>query len=191
MKVSSYQLLILILYNIKLSYTWLELLERTNLAEDQLSSQVAVLMKRDILIASKGSNPLNKTPAYYRLNTELECTKPKIKIDLHTRKEHIIDSKTTQKSADSDRGLVMQVRNIKVALMASGSMNLFPQAAAVRILKRSTPISENGLISEIQKYFEDKLEVTPNEVLDVIDILIQKEYILKTDGEEGMLKYLA
>lgn len=110
LKVPNCQLIILMLYNIKLSYTWSELLERTNLGEDRLNSQLSVLTKRNFLLRYKDQSSLDPKLASYKLNMKLECTKAKIKIDQQSKKESsTLDLGSSQKQDDSDKKLVTQV----------------------------------------------------------------------------------
>lgn len=52
-------------------------------------------------------------------------------------------------------------------------------------------MSRSCLIAETQKYLLNRLEITPTELSDMIESLVQKEYIAKVGGEREMLKFLA
>lgn len=65
------------------------------------------------------------------------------------------------------------------------------QAAAVRVLKAKKTIKHNDLVNEIVDAIKARFQLEISEIKKTFEILIDKEYMERVEGERGVYRYLA
>lgn len=65
------------------------------------------------------------------------------------------------------------------------------QAAAVRVLKAKKTIKHNDLVTEIVDAIKARFQLEISEIKKTFEILIDKEYMERVEGERGVYRYLA
>ncbi|UZJ54306.1 hypothetical protein CBS101457_003626 [Exobasidium rhododendri] len=176
--VSTFQTVVLLLFNGLTSggkLNFREIKEQTGLESKEL--------KRTLQSLACGQIPtriLRKEPQGKEVNEEDEFTinegikndRKRIRINMIQLNETKEEQKSTVDRVMFDRELVLQ-------------------ASAVRILKAKKTIKHAELLQEIVKQIASRFTVDVNEIKKTFEILIDKEYMERVEGQRGMYRYLA
>ncbi|SAM86043.1 related to cullin 4A [Ustilago bromivora] len=176
--VSTFQGVVLMLFNTlapgqKLSYV--DIRTQTGLNEQEL--------KRTLQSLACGQIPtrvLRKLPQGKDVNDEDEFIfndnfkneRLRIRINQIQLKETAEEQKSTEQRVFLDRELILQ-------------------AAAVRVLKARKTIKHSELITEVVDQIKSRFTVDVAEIKKVFEILIEKEYMERVEGQRGVYRYLA
>lgn len=176
--VSTFQAIVLMLFNTlapgaKLSYV--DIRTQTGLNDQEL--------KRTLQSLACGQIPtrvLRKLPQGKDVNDEDEFMfndnfkneRHRIRINQIQLKETAEEQKSTEQRVFLDRELILQ-------------------AAAVRVLKAKKTIKHSELITEVVDQIKSRFTVDVAEIKKVFEILIEKEYMERVEGERGVYRYLA
>ncbi|KAJ1021616.1 hypothetical protein NDA16_003753 [Ustilago loliicola] len=176
--VSTFQAIVLILFNAlapgqKLSYV--DIRTQTGLNDQEL--------KRTLQSLACGQIPtrvLRKLPQGKDVNDEDEFIfndnfkneRLRIRINQIQLKETAEEQKSTEQRVFLDRELILQ-------------------AAAVRVLKARKTIKHSELITEVVDQIKSRFTVDVAEIKKVFEILIEKEYMERVEGQRGVYRYLA
>ncbi|KAJ9475483.1 putative Cell division control protein 53 (putative) [Pseudozyma hubeiensis] len=176
--VSTFQAIVLMLFNKlesgqKLSYN--DIRTQTGLKDEEL--------KRTLQSLACGQIPtrvLRKLPQGKDVNDDDEFTfndnfkneRHRIRINQIQMKETAEEQKSTEQRVFLDRELILQ-------------------AAAVRVLKAKKTIKHSELITEVVDQIKSRFTVDVAEIKKVFEILIEKEYMERVEGQRGMYRYLA
>lgn len=178
LQVSTFQAVVLMLFNNltpgeKLGY--IDIRTQTGLNDDEL--------KRTLQSLACGQIPtrvLRKVPQGKEVNDEDEFMfndnfkneRHRIRINQIQMKETAAEQKSTEQRVFLDRELILQ-------------------AAAVRVLKARKTIKHSELITEVVDQIKSRFSVDVSEIKKVFEILIEKEYMERVEGQRGMYRYLA
>lgn len=176
--VSTFQAVVLMLFNMlapgqKLSYV--DIRTQTGLNDQEL--------KRTLQSLACGQIPtrvLRKLPQGKDVNDEDEFIfndnfkneRLRIRINQIQLKETAEEQKSTEQRVFLDRELILQ-------------------AAAVRVLKARKTIKHSELITEVVDQIKSRFTVDVAEIKKVFEILIEKEYMERVEGQRGVYRYLA
>ena len=176
--VSTFQAIVLLLFSSlapggKLSYN--DIRTQTGLDDKEL--------KRTLQSLACGQIPtrvLRKLPQGKDVNDADEFTfndnfkneRHRIRINQIQMKETAEEQKSTEQRVFLDRELILQ-------------------AAAVRVLKAKKTIKHSELITEVVDQIKSRFTVDVAEIKKVFEILIEKEYMERVEGERGVYRYLA
>ncbi|SNX86614.1 related to cullin 4A [Melanopsichium pennsylvanicum] len=176
--VSTFQAIVLMLFNDvspgeKLSYN--DIRTQTGLNDQEL--------KRTLQSLACGQIPtrvLRKLPQGKDVNDQDEFVfndsfkneRHRIRINQIQMKETVEEQKSTEQRVFLDRELILQ-------------------AAAVRVLKAKKTIKHSELINEVVDQIKSRFTVDVAEIKKVFEILIEKEYMERVEGQRGMYRYLA
>jgi len=98
--------------------------------------------------------------------------KKKMNISQPIKQETKTESDLTVKRVEEDRGLATQ-------------------AAIVRIMKMRQKLNHNNLITAVVEQLQARFTAKVPLIKKQIEILVEKEYIARVDGERDMYEYLA
>jgi len=171
LQVSTYQMGILLQFNNATSYTLQELQESTALTPDQLNPALSIFLKAKILEIKDGEQA-GDPGSKYELNLEFKSKKIKINLNLPIKSEQKADAEDTHKTIEEDRKLLMQ-------------------AAIVRIMKTRKVMKHVALMNEVIDQLKSRFKPRIPDIKKCIDVLLEKEYIERVDGQKDMFSYVA
>ncbi|KAJ3101218.1 hypothetical protein HDU97_001569 [Phlyctochytrium planicorne] len=168
-QVSTYQMGVLLQFNRNASYKWEELLDSTGLTPETLSAQMNYLVKSKVLnVDSK----LGEAGSKYDLNFDFKSKKVRINLNIPAKSEVKAETEATHKTIEEDRKLLIQ-------------------AAIVRIMKTRKAAKHQTLITEVVDQLNPRFTPKVADIKKCIDILLEKEYLERKEGEKDMYAYLA
>lgn len=164
---SGIQMVILLAFNQQDTLTLLELVQNTGMKPDILAPQMELLIKMKVLkVKPDADNPI------YSLNTKYSYKKIKVNINQPVKSEVVAETNELVKGAEEDRTFAIQ-------------------ATIVRIMKSRNVLSHALLVSETiaqcAKYFTPKVPSIKKN----IDLLIEKEYLKRSEGKRDEYTYVA
>ncbi|KAI9100405.1 Cullin [Phlyctochytrium arcticum] len=168
--VTNYQMGILLQYNSATSYTWEELLTSTGVAAEQLAGQIGTLVKAKILLVEGGK--VGDANTKYDLNMNFKSKKLRIKLDQPVKSEQKAEADDTHKTIEEDRKMLIQ-------------------AAIVRIMKTRKVMNHQTLMTEVISQLNARFKPKVPDIKKCIDILLEKEYIERMEGQKDMFSYVA
>lgn len=176
--VSEFQAIVLLLFNglspgEKLSYEAIR--EQTGLEESELKRTLQSLacgqIPTRVLRKDPQGREVHDTDLFY-FNEALKNERHRIRINQIQMKETVEEQEQTESKVLLDRGLVLQ-------------------AAAVRILKARKQLKHAELLQDVVDAIKARFQVDVSEIKKTFEILIEKEYMERVEGERGVYRYLA
>ncbi|OCK84189.1 Cullin-domain-containing protein [Lepidopterella palustris CBS 459.81] len=168
-QVSTYQLAILLLFNDSETVTYEDMAEGTKLAKETLDPSIGVFVKAKVVnVSPEGGKPEAGTS--YTLNHGFKAKKLKINLNIGIKSEQKQEVEDTHKTIEEDRKLLMQ-------------------SAIVRIMKSRKKMKHQQLVSETIQQIKNRFSPKVSDIKKCIDILLEKEYLERLEGDE--LGYLA
>lgn len=175
---SGIQMVILLAFNQSESLSLADLEQTTGIKPDQLKPQMELLVKMKIVKQHKSTADAADTPStdtalpVFALNTKYSYKKLKVNINQPIKSEVAAESSDLVKSAEEDRTFAIQ-------------------ATIVRIMKSRNILSHALLVGETitqcSKYFTPKVPAIKKN----IDLLIEKEYLKRSEGKRDEYTYVA
>ncbi|ODV93839.1 hypothetical protein PACTADRAFT_4740 [Pachysolen tannophilus NRRL Y-2460] len=171
LSMSVFQMAIILPFNDRDTYSFEELLDITDLSSEYLEASIAPLVKFKLL-NQKPAAPefINKPNTKFTVVSEYRSKKMRVKFDYPLKIESKLESSDTQREIDEDR------KN-------------FIQACIVRIMKARKMLNHSALINEVIQQAHSRFNPTVSDIKKCIDILIEKEYLNRVDGDS--YEYLA
>ncbi|KAF2136115.1 uncharacterized protein K452DRAFT_238070 [Aplosporella prunicola CBS 121167] len=170
-QVSTYQMALLLLFNDSDTVTYPEMVEATKLSKETLDPSIAVFIKAKVLTAEpEGAKPEPGTT--YKLNYGLKSKKMKMNLNIGIKSEQKAEVEDTHKTIEEDRKLLMQ-------------------SAIVRIMKSRKKMKHQQLVGETINQIRSRFTPKVGDIKKCIDILLEKEYLERLEGDENELGYLA
>ncbi|CAH1756072.1 2019_t:CDS:10 [Entrophospora sp. SA101] len=169
-QVSTYQMGILLQYNKDTSYSFEELSQSTDLSTDVLSGQLGILVKAKVLSLNQGS--VGEAGSRYELNMEFKSKKIRVQLNIPVKSEQKVEVEETHKTVEEDRKLLMQ-------------------AAIVRIMKTRKTMKHVALVQEVISQLSNRFKPKVPDIKKCIDVLLEKEYIERVEGQKDMFSYVA
>ncbi|KAJ3099328.1 hypothetical protein HDU96_010738 [Phlyctochytrium bullatum] len=168
-QVSTYQMGILLPFNTSLKYTWEELLNVTGLPQETLVSNITALVKSKVLLCD---GTMGDNGSKYELNLDFKSKKVRIQLNMPAKSEVKAETDATHKTIEEDRRILIQ-------------------AAIVRIMKTRKAAKHQTLMSEVVTQLTPRFVPKVQDIKKCIDILLEKEYLERKEGEKDMYAYLA
>lgn len=176
--VSTFQAVVLLLFNplppgSKLEYV--QIRQQTGLEEKELKRTLQSLACGQIPTRILRKEPQGKEvneSDQFMINEQLKNERKRIRINMIQLNETQEEQKNTVDRVMFDRELVLQ-------------------ATAVRILKAKKTIKHAELLQEIVQAIASRFTVDVGEIKKTFEILIDKEYMERVEGQRGMYRYLA
>jgi len=163
LQVSTFQMAVLLQYNTNDSYTQEELLTNTSISADILKQILEVLLKAKILLPDGPK---------YRLNYEFKSKKFRVNLNVPLKSEAKQEQDETHQHVQEDRKLLIQ-------------------AAIVRVMKTRKTSNYNTLVTEVITQLQARFVPMIPDIKKCIDILIEKEYLERVQGQKDTFNYLA
>ncbi|KAI8334356.1 Cullin [Chlamydoabsidia padenii] len=171
LQVSAYQMSILLQYNNNTTYTYQELHQNTALSPDAMNPALGILIKARVLLLS-GGEKVGDENSRYDLNFDFKSKKIRVNLNINLKTEQKLESDETHKTIEEDRKYLMQ-------------------AAIVRIMKTRKVMKHVALIEEVITQLQSRFKPKVPDIKKCIDILLEKEFIERAEGQNDMYSYVA
>ncbi|CAF2987351.1 unnamed protein product [Rotaria sp. Silwood2] len=175
LQVSTYEIIVLLLFNEKLNWTVEEIQDKTQIQSDLLLQVVCSLLKIKILFSKEISENFqdNDIKMNHTIELKEDFTSEKLRINLNMplKSTKQKDLKSLNKSINEDRKLVIQ-------------------AAIIRIMKERKTLKHSLLMQEVLEHLSSRFKSENHLIKKCIDILIDKEYLERNSDNKEILHYL-
>lgn len=160
---NSYQMAVLLQYNKCDTLTLDELIAATAINKDILIKALVPLVKAQILVS--------QTTDQYDLNPNFKQTKTRVHLNQPTRVETRVASTEVLNTVSEERKHVIQ-------------------AAIVRTMKAQKTMKNQALIEEVVSQLSQRFVPNVSDIKKAIDVLLEKDYIERTDGAPDTFAYI-
>lgn len=175
---STYQMGVLLQFNSNDKMNTNDLQIATQLTDSALIATLLSLLKTKVLKsnapapASPEEDPKIDKETMFQVNLMFKSKRAKVNINVPIRQVREQDNKETHKAVEEDRKLQIQ-------------------AAIVRIMKARKRLQHSALISEVISQLQNRFKPRVAVIKKCIDILIEKEYLERVEGQKDMYSYVA
>jgi cullin 1 len=171
-QVSTYQMGVLLTFNSAESLSADDIRIATQLTDQALKQTILSLVKTKVL--NMGPEEADEIQAHHKfsLNKTFKSKRARVQINVPLPSQQKEDDESTQSQVEEDRKLQIQ-------------------AAVVRIMKMRKRLQHGNLMSEVIQQLQSRFKPKVSVIKKCIDILIEKEYLERVEGQKDMYSYVA
>ncbi len=171
--VSTYQMVILLLFNDRNDISFKEMKDVTNIPIPELKRNLLALSAGKYKVLTKSGEEKGVAEAdVFSYNSKFKSQMIKIKIMAVVQKETETETKDTRQKIDEDRKHMIE-------------------AAIVRVMKARKTMDHNNLITEVTNQLSRRFMPNPTIVKKRIESLIEREYLERSKTDRKVYNYLA
>ncbi|KJE93406.1 Cullin 3 [Capsaspora owczarzaki ATCC 30864] len=173
LSVSTFQMVVLMLFNQQDSYTYQEIAQETEVPPGELKRALQSLAcgKYKVLLKEPKTRDVTESDSF-TFNDKFTCQLHRLKIQAVAVKENEAERTETRAKVDDDRKHQIE-------------------AAIVRIMKARKVLDHNSLILEVITQLRARFAPTPNTIKARIESLIEREFLERTPEDRRMYRYVA
>jgi len=169
--VSIYQMAVLLQFNDKTSSTVQELSANTGIAQEYLDQVLQTLLKAKLVKCADVESGLTGE-SVIELNMAFNSKKQRINLNVPLKIEEKSEQKAAEKQIDQDRIIMIQ-------------------AAIVRVMKARKELDHQNLVAEVIVQLSTRFKPQVSAIKKQIDVLIEKEYMERKEGERNIYVYIS
>jgi cullin 3 len=182
LNVSTYQMCILNLYNIKNEYTFQDILDETQIPRDDLKRHIiSMSLPKFQILRKKPKDKGIKDTDVFAINFDFKSKLYRVRVPLV-----IISSKSSGGSGNSSN---KELHQISKAVEQDRRHAI--EASIVRIMKTRKSLDHNTLVAEVTRQLSSKFVPSPQHIKKRIESLIEREYLERQREDRKVYNYLA